>query len=33
MSVVFTDALPRSGGGKVVKPALRERFGDKTTNS
>jgi fatty-acyl-CoA synthase len=27
MSVVFTDALPRSGGGKVVKPALRERFG------
>ena len=27
VSVVFTDALPRSGGGKVVKPALRERFG------
>jgi len=33
VSVVFSDALPRSGGGKVVKPALRERFGDKTTNS
>jgi fatty-acyl-CoA synthase len=26
-SVVFTDVLPRSGGGKVVKPELRERFG------
>jgi acyl-CoA synthetase (AMP-forming)/AMP-acid ligase II len=26
-SVVFTDVLPRSGGGKVVKPALRTRFG------
>jgi fatty-acyl-CoA synthase len=33
VSVVFSDALPRSGGGKVVKPALRERFGDKTTDS
>ncbi len=26
-SVVFTDVLPRSGGGKVVKPELRARFG------
>ena len=26
-SVVFTDVLPRSGGGKVVKPELRKRFG------
>ena len=26
-SVVFTDVLPRSGGGKVVKPALRRLFG------
>ncbi len=26
-SVVFTDELPRSGGGKVVKPELRKRFG------
>jgi fatty-acyl-CoA synthase len=26
-SVVFTDSLPRSGGGKVVKPALKKRFG------
>ncbi len=26
-SVVYTDALPRSGGGKVVKPELRQRFG------
>ena len=26
-SVVFTDVLPRSGGGKVVKPTLRKRFG------
>ena len=33
MSVAFTDALPRSGGGKVVKPALRERFGAKTADS
>jgi len=27
-SVIFTDALPRSGGGKVIKPELRKRFGD-----
>jgi fatty-acyl-CoA synthase len=33
MSVVFTAALPRSGGGKVAKPALRERFGPSDTES
>ncbi len=26
-SVIYTDELPRSGGGKVVKPELRKRFG------
>jgi fatty-acyl-CoA synthase len=26
-SVVFTDALPRNAGGKVLRPAVRERFG------
>jgi fatty-acyl-CoA synthase len=26
-SVVFTDALPRSGAGKVLKNQLRTRFG------
>ncbi|MEQ8246414.1 MAG: long-chain fatty acid--CoA ligase [Alphaproteobacteria bacterium] len=26
-SVMFTDTLPRSGGGKVVKPELKRRFG------
>ncbi|MEQ8249370.1 MAG: long-chain fatty acid--CoA ligase [Alphaproteobacteria bacterium] len=30
-SVVFTNELPRSGGGKVVKPDLRTRFGKPTT--
>ena len=30
-SVVFTDVLPRSGGGKVVKPELRMRFGAAVT--
>jgi acyl-CoA synthetase (AMP-forming)/AMP-acid ligase II len=31
VSVVFTAELPRSGGGKVAKPALRERFGPADT--
>jgi fatty-acyl-CoA synthase len=28
-SVVFTDSLPRTGAGKVLKSALRERHGDR----
>ncbi|MDA0369235.1 MAG: long-chain fatty acid--CoA ligase [Proteobacteria bacterium] len=32
-SIVFTDTLPRSGGGKVVKPALRNLFGGAETGS
>jgi acyl-CoA synthetase (AMP-forming)/AMP-acid ligase II len=27
--VAFAQALPRSGSGKVLKAALRERYGDK----
>jgi fatty-acyl-CoA synthase len=27
-SIVYTDVLPRSGGGKVQKPELRKRFGE-----
>jgi fatty-acyl-CoA synthase len=27
-SVVFTDSLPRTGAGKVLKSALRERHGE-----
>jgi acyl-CoA synthetase (AMP-forming)/AMP-acid ligase II len=26
--VVFTDSLPRTGAGKVLKSALRERHGE-----
>jgi fatty-acyl-CoA synthase len=28
-SVVFAEALPRNPGGKVLRPALRERYGDR----
>ena len=27
-SIVYTDTLPRSGGGKVLKQELRQRFGE-----
>jgi fatty-acyl-CoA synthase len=31
-SVVFVEALPRSAGGKVIKPQLRAAYGQRVTN-